>query len=195
MLSVPARPQAPSAPQIPSAAVAADSAANPEPGPENLDWIPPALAQLSAQAAAKSSFTLDRTMLAAAASLLPDADQPTRESIAKLDGLSVHLLRFAAPGMADPAEVAALREAYHRAGWKHLISTSASGPVRNGTTDLWLVMDGVNVRGAVVLVETPRSLALVALKGDLNPLDLLRLRGHFGIPSFAGDGFKDESGN
>jgi hypothetical protein len=47
----------------------------------------------------------------------------------------------------------------------------------------------VNVRGAVLLAETPRSLVLVTLKGDLSPIDLLHLRGHFGIPRFDGDGF------
>src|SRR5690242_7458229 len=60
-----------------------------------LDWAPPALAELSAQAEAKSSFTLDRTMLAAAAGLTGDMDDATRQAIAKLDGVSVHVLRFA----------------------------------------------------------------------------------------------------
>ncbi len=66
-----------------------------------------------------------------------------------------------------------------------------AGPLHNGTTDVWLVLDGVNVRGAVVLVETPKSLTLVTVAGNLSPVDLLHLRGHFGIPRFEGDGFKD----
>ena len=49
--------------------------------PVVLDWTPPALAQLSALAAVKNSFTLDRTMLNAAASALPDTDEPTRQAI------------------------------------------------------------------------------------------------------------------
>ena len=36
-------------------------------------------------------------MLNAAASLLPDTDEPTRQAINRLDGVSVHLLRFGAP--------------------------------------------------------------------------------------------------
>jgi len=54
--------------------------------------------------------------------------------------------------------------------------------LKNGTTDVWFVLDGLNVRGAVVLAETPRSLTLVTVAGDLSPVDLLHLRGHFGIP-------------
>ena len=174
--------------QAPAPSVADNSAAM----AVDLDWTPPALAQLSAQAAAKSSFTLDRTMLAAASGMIPDSEPETRQAIAKIDGVSVHLLNFGAPGIADEAQVAELREAYHQRGWKHLVTTTnAGGPLHNGTTDVWLTMEGVNMRGAVVLVETPRSLTLATLKGDLSPVDLLHLRGHFGIPRFEGDGFKD----
>ncbi len=174
----------------PAPPLAATSGTVPEPGPAELDWTPPALAQLSAQAEARSSFVLDRTMLSAASGLLPGVDEQTRQAIDKLDGISVHLLRFNAPGRADEAQVEALREAYHRPGWKHLVTTTgAGGPIRNGNTDLWLSMDGVNVRGAVLLAETPRSLVLVTLKGDLSPVDVLHLRGHFGIPRFDGERF------
>lgn len=103
----------------------------------------------------------------------------------------MHLLRFGDEGIVDPAEVDAVREAYHLRGWKHLVTTNNSGgPVHNETTDVWLVLDGVNVRGAVVLAETPKSLTLVTVAGNLSPVDLLHLRGHFGIPRFDGDGLK-----
>jgi hypothetical protein len=116
-----------------------------------LEWTPPALAQLSAQALAKENFTLDRTMLAAAAGLLPDADADTKQAVAKLDGVSVHILRFAAEGAADPAQIQGIRDVYHLRGWKHVMSgTNVGGLAHNGITDVWLVLDGVNVRGAVV---------------------------------------------
>jgi hypothetical protein len=187
--------QAPAAPlgeQAPSPAAAAPVNPDPNVGPVPLEWVPPALTQLSAQAAVKSSFTLDRDMLTAAASLLPDSDAPTRQTVAKLDGVSVHLLRFGDAGLADPAEVEAIRGAYHLRGWKHLVTTTnTGGPVRNGTTDVWLVLDGANVRGAVVLAETPKSLTLVTVAGNVSPVDILRLRGHFGIPRFDGDSLSD----
>lgn len=162
-----------------------------------LEWTPPALAQLSTQALAKENFILDRTMLAAAAGLLPDADADTKQAVAKLDGVSVHILRFAAEGAADPAEVQAIRDAYHLRGWKHVMSgsnvggTNMGGLAHNGITDVWLVLDGVNVRGAVVLVVSPKSLTLATMAGNLSPVDLLHLRGHFGIPRFEGDGISD----
>jgi hypothetical protein len=171
----------------------AQSPANPATGPVVLDWTPPALAQLNAQATTKSSFTLDRTMLGAAAALMPDSDDETRQALAKIDGVSVHLLRFGAAGITDETTVDAIRQAYHLRGWKHMVTTDTANksPLQNGTTDVWLVLDGVNVRGAVVLSETPKSLTLVTVAGNLSPVDLLHLRGHFGIPRFEGSDFKD----
>jgi len=158
-------------------------------GPVVVEWTPPALEYLSARASMKESFTLDRAMLAAAAGAVPDSDADVRQAINRLDGVSVHLLRFGGEGAIDEDAVASIRTAYHLRGWKHLVTaTDAGGPVRNGTTDVWLVLDGVNVRGAVVLAETPKSLTLVSVSGNISPVDLLHLRGHFGIPRFEGNG-------
>jgi hypothetical protein len=154
-----------------------------------LEWTPPALSQLGGQAVAKENFTLDRTMLAAAEGLMPDSDADLRQTMAKLDGVSVHILRFAVDGQADPSQVEAIREAYHLRGWKHVLSsTNLGGAGRSDITDVWLVMDGANVRGGVVLVESPKSLTLATVAGNLSPVDILHLRGHFGIPRFDSDG-------
>jgi len=182
-------PQGPAAPAYPNAAPPV-AAAPPTDGvaPMLLEWTPPALAQLSAQALAKSSFTLDRTMLSAAAGLMSDSDPDARAAIQKLDGLSVHLLRFSDAAPADPALIDEIRDTYHLHGWKHAVSTGRGGALHNSTTDVWIIMDGVNLRGAVVLVESPKSLTLATVAGNLSPVDLLHLRGHFGIPRFDSDG-------
>jgi hypothetical protein len=154
-----------------------------------LEWTPPALAQLSSQAAAKESFTFDRNMLAIAAGMLPDSQADVRQTVAKLDGVRVHMLRFGDPAAIDPMQVDSIREAYHLRGWKHLVTaTNAGGPVHDGTSDVWLVVDGTNIRGAVMLVESPKSLTLVTVAGNVSPVDLLHLRGHFGIPRFDANG-------
>lgn len=175
-----------------SCALWAQAAPVPPAPPDNqnpvvLDYTPPALSALSSQAAVRNSFTFDRNMLQAAASIMSSDDQPTRQAINHLDGISVHLLRFGQNGIPDEDAVNAIRDSYHLRGWKHIVTTNqAGGPMRDGTTDVWVVMDGVNLRGAVVLAETPKSLTLVTVAGNLSPIDLLHLRGHFGIPKFDG---------
>jgi hypothetical protein len=152
-----------------------------------LEWTPPALTQLSTQAASKSSFTLDRSMLTAAAGIYGDMDADTKQAINKLDGLSVHVLRFNNEAGEDPVLVDEIRDAYHLRGWKHVISAGDGGTVHDSATDVWVVMEGANFRGAVVLVDSPKSLTLATVAGNLSPVDLLHLRGHFGIPQFDGD--------
>lgn len=164
-----------------------------------LEYVPPALAQLRTQAVAKESFTFDRTMLAAAAGLLPDSDADVKPVVAKLDGVSVHVLRFGAEGVADPADIQTIREAYHLRGWKRVLhetnvgGAKTTGNGHNSLTDVWVVLDGANVRGAVVLVVSPKSLTLATVAGNLSPVDLLHLRGHFGIPRFEGDGLSGDT--
>jgi hypothetical protein len=182
--------QAPANPSAPP-----DPSNTPAPPPAGLstailEWTPPALAQLGSQALAKESFTLDRTMLAAAIGLLPNNDDDVRQAAAKLDGVSVHVLRFAQPGTIDPDAVAAVRDAYHLRGWKHVLDKANTkiSDTRSGIADVWIVLDGTNVRGAVVLFQTPKSLTLATMSGNLSPIDILHLRGHFGIPRFDGDG-------
>jgi hypothetical protein len=183
----------PLAEQVGAESDAEGSAANvTNPSPVPLEWTPPALDALSREAPMKSTFTLDRNLLGIAAGMLPDADATDRQVIRKLDGVSVHSLRFADAGIPDEGAVDSIRAAYHLRGWKHLVTTSRSGgPIHNDTTDLWVVLDGANVRGAVILAETPHSLTLVTVAGNLSPVDLLHLRGHFGIPRFEGDGMRE----
>ncbi len=167
-------------------------AATPDQGPVDLEWAPPALRQLSSQAAVKNSFTFDHNMLALASSMLPDSDAETRQAFAKLDGVSVHILRFGQSGIPDESAVDSIRQAYHLRGWKHLVSTTGSGgPIHDNVTDVWLVLDGANVRGGVVLAETPKSLTLITVAGNISPTDILHLRGKFGIPNFNAGDFKD----
>ena len=145
---------------------------------------------LSSQAASKSSFSFDRSMLAAAVGLMGGSmDDATRHAVANLEGLSVRMLRFNPDAPADPAQIDAIRQTYHLRGWKHVITTTApiGGPIQDGTTDVWIVIDGANIRGAVILVDSPKSLTLATIAGNLSTEDLLHLRGHFGIPKFEGD--------
>jgi hypothetical protein len=160
----------------------------------DFNWTPPEFAELSAEATSRSSFSLDRSTLGIAAGLISQSDADARQAINKLDGVSGHILSFTAAGPAD-ALVAALRQAYHQRGWKHVVlnktastaNPSAKRPLANGTTDVWVVMDGANLRGAVALVESPRKVTLISLAGNISSVDLLHLRGHFGIPRYDAD--------
>lgn len=142
---------------------------------------------LAREASWHTDFTFDRSMLALAGNLY-GLDEPTRQSLARLNGISVHSYRFRGPGAYDPAALDAVRAQYNALGWKHVVTAKshagASG-YASGQTDLWIATKGVNVAGAAILLAGASNLNLIAVSGDLSTLDLLHLRGHFGIPQFS----------
>jgi len=155
-----------------------------------LSWVPQGFEALGQRAAFHTDFTFDRSMLQLAGYFIGDADQQARNAIAKLNGISVHSYHFAAPGLYDPAALDLIRRQYEAAGWRHLVAAHGKGdPFDTGQTDLWINFAHMDVTGMMVLISSPKDLNLIALNGDISTVDLLHLRGHFGIPRFSGDGF------
>jgi hypothetical protein len=143
---------------------------------------------LARTAAFHTDFTFDRSMLQLAGGLWQGSGDPGfAAAMSRLDGISVHSYHYAAPGMYDPRLLEAVRRQYTAMGWQHLV-TSHSASV-DGATDLWISFHNMRATGAVVLFQSPTNLNLIAFSGNLSPLDMLHLRGHFGIPRFPGDHF------
>jgi len=135
-----------------------------------------ALAQLTSQPAARTSFTFDRDMLE---SLL--GNRPVG-----LNSITLENYRYHEPAFYVPEEFTALRAAYRAAGWTHLVDAHA-GPRQQATpekplTDLWLHYHGAEIDEVAVLIRAPRQMTLIEVSGMLRPLDLVHLGGHFGIP-------------
>ena len=167
---------------------------------------PRGLDALAARATLHSDMTFDESMLHAASAIVPDEDKPI---IAKLRSIAVHNFKFSAAGY-DPAALDAVRAQYSGHGWNHLVakqthppaepaaSTAAATPPATPVaappkpfdptrTDVWVRMEHGNFDGMVVLVANTRTVNVIVIDGMISPLDLLRLRGLFGIPKFSGD--------
>jgi hypothetical protein len=173
---------------------------------ENIPLTPQELVSLGANATFHTDFTFDESMLHAASPRLPDDVRPI---VAKLRSISVHTYRYSAPGLYDPAS---LRAQFDSEGWNHLVvkqphpqatapdpattnpdSALTTAPPRDPMrTEVWLQMNHSNVDGIVVMVANQRSVNLIVIDGLISPLDLLHLRGHFGIPRFHGDDFEGD---
>lgn len=152
------------------------------------NWVPQGMDALGRHASFHTDFTFDKQMLDLVSGFTGDED--TQRIVAKLRGISVHVYRYPAPGLYDPAELSAVQAQYRDRGWKHLVAEqSNAASMHPGHTDLWVRLDHGNVEGMVLLLENPTNLDLVAINGTLSPLDLMHLRGHFGIPRFSGNDF------
>src|SRR5271163_1441702 len=125
------------------------------PPPTASDWIPAGVEQLGRTAAFHTDFTFDRTMLQMASGLIDGGDMDTRRAIAKLNGITVHLYKYAAPGMYDPRQLDVIRQQYKDAGWKHLVNTQshpqnagpAAGSVPYSTAPGGPVLNSLNAEG------------------------------------------------
>jgi hypothetical protein len=143
---------------------------------------------LARTAAFHTDFTFDRAMLQLAGGMWEGSgDSEFADAMSRLDGISVHSYHYAAPGMYDPRLLDGVRRQYTAMGWQHLVTTHSRS--RDGATDLWISFHNMRATGAVVLFQSPTNLNLIAFSGNLSPLDLLHLRGHFGIPRYPGDRF------
>jgi hypothetical protein len=177
--------------QTPSPGTTANYAGANQSYPDD-SWIPQGMEALARHATFHTDFTFDKSMLEIANNFV--GDDETRQVVAKLRGISVHSYKFSAPGMYDPAALDAVRAQYHARGWKHLV-TSQSYVAKPGQarTDVWVRFEHANVEGMVLLVANQTNLDLIAINGTLSPLDLLHLRGHFGIPKFSGDNLVEQN--
>lgn len=157
-----------------------------QPGPPLLPSIPQQVATLADQPATHTSFTFDRAMLQSAQGMLGTDADTARRVIAGLSSVTVDTYRFPRPAFYAPEAMSSLVATFDAAGWKHLVNAHASPgetaqPTRP-TTDLWLHFHGTDIDDVAILIRGPRDMNLVQVAGDLRPLDLLRLSGHFGIP-------------
>jgi hypothetical protein len=153
-----------------------------------LNWVPQGMEILGRTAAFHTDFTFDRSMLQLASGIWEGPGDPgLADAVSRLDGISVHSYHYAAPGMYDPRLLDAVRRQYSALGWQHLVTAHSRSS--DGATDLWISFRHMRATGAVVLFQSPTNLNLIAFSGNLSPLDLLHLRGHFGIPRFSGDHF------
>ena len=160
-----------------------------QPGPNGppppLPTIPQQVATLSEQPATHTSFTFDRSMLQSAQGIIGN-DPEARRVVAGLTAITVDTYRFSQPAFYTPGAMSALVATFDANGWKHLVNAHAtlgqSAQPDHPMTDLWLHFTGTDIDDVAVLSRGPRTMNLVQVAGDLRPLDLIHLSGHFGIP-------------
>ena len=152
--------------------------------------IPPGISEslstLADQPATHTGVSFDRSMMQMAQGLLQQGGLDADRAAAALSSISFDTYRYKEPAFYTPETMAAIVEGFHRAGWKHLVNgnqtTANLAQPRTAVTDVWLHFTGADIDQVTVLVRATREMSLVQVAGDLRPLDLIHLSGHFGIP-------------
>lgn len=144
------------------------------------------LEALTDQPATHTGFTFDRSMMQIAQDLLQSNGMDAGHAAAAITGVTFDTYHYAAPAFYEPEAMAALKQVYDRAGWKHLVDARGNrgdqAEPSGMITDLWLHYNGGQINALTVLTRSSREMSVVQLTGSLRPLDLLHLSGHFGIP-------------
>ena len=83
--------------------------------------VPESLDALTSQPASHMGYTFDRSQLQAAQQILESGGLPADRAAAALNSISFDTYRYKEPAFYTPEAMAAIVEAYRRAGWKHLV--------------------------------------------------------------------------
>ena len=147
--------------------------------------VPQALADASRTASTRTEFVLDRPMLELASRFTHDNPE-LRKVMAALSAVGVHSFHYRDGLEPDALLGASVAQEYRERGFIQLLRKHRNdGGV---VSDLWLRMDGAEVREIAVMWMGPRDVNLVTVSGTLSMADLLRLGGHFGVPKMDGLG-------
>jgi hypothetical protein len=152
--------------------------------------IPPGISErlgsLADQPATHTGVVFDRSMLQVAQDMLQQGGLDADRAAAALNSISFDTYRYKQPAFYTPETMASIIDGFHRAGWKHLVNGNQTpenmAQPRTSVTDVWLHFSGADIDHVVVLVRASKDMNLIQVAGDLRPLDLLHLSGHFGIP-------------
>ena len=138
------------------------------------------------QPASHTGIVFDRSELQIADSLLEANGMDPKRAAAAITGISFDTYHYPQPAFYTPEVMAGLMAGYREAGWKHLVNGNASpanaAQPKSTITDLWLHFAGTDVDALTVLMRGSKTMNVIRVTGDLRPMDLLHLSGHFGIP-------------
>jgi hypothetical protein len=145
--------------------------------PFNLD-------KLAERATESVDVTLDQSTLQLASGFLskddPDEAQ-VKKMIGKLKGIYVRSFEFDKEGQYSMSDVQALRAQLKGPNWSRIVGVKS---IKGENTEVYLLKNGDQIGGIVVLDAEPKELTIVHVDGSISPEELSRLGGHMGIPAF-----------
>ncbi len=141
------------------------------------------LKKLSARASKTVDVNLDQSMLQFASAFLDpkDPDQAqAKKVIANMKGIYVHHFEFEKGGEYTSDDVTSLRVPLKEPEWSRIVNVRSKHESEN--VEVYFRKEGGKFTGLVVIATEPTELTYVNIVGPIDPEDLRRLGGQFGIP-------------
>jgi hypothetical protein len=145
--------------------------------------LPAGLEKLTAKATEVVNVNLDENMLKFAGNFLnkEDSDQTQiQKMLTSIHAICVRSLKFDAAAQYPEDEVQALRSQFRAPIWTSMVGVQNKRGGEN--VDVLLKMEKGAVTGLVVIAAEPTELTFVHIDGSIDPAQITKLGGQFGIP-------------
>ncbi len=137
---------------------------------------------LATKASDSVNLNIDERMMQISARFL-SGDDPDEERIKQLvsglKGLYVRRLEFDADNQYGPADIEPIRAQLRSPIWTRMVGVQNK---KEGSVEVYLMMNGNVVSGLTLLSAEPRELTIVNILGPIDLDKLSELEGHLGIP-------------
>jgi hypothetical protein len=145
--------------------------------------LPANLDRLAAKASEVVDVTMDANLLQLASRFLSDRDPDeaqVKKLIGGLKGLYVKSFEFEKPGEYLDSDLEPLRTQLHAPAWSRIVGVRSRKSGEN--SEVFVKTESGKIGGLAILVTEPKELTIVSIEGSIDPDQLNKLGGHFGIP-------------
>jgi len=150
---------------------------------QTQDWSAALAAKLESKASKTVDVNLDQSMLKFAAQFLDQKDPDQAEAkriVANMQGIYVHNFEFEKDGQYTEEDLAMLRAPLKEPTWSRIVNVKSKEEGEN--VEVYFKKEGAKFTGLVVIATEKTSLTFVNIMGPIDPADLAKLGGQFGIP-------------
>jgi hypothetical protein len=147
--------------------------------------FPASLDKLAEKAEEVVNVSLDPTSLGLARRALSaekSEEVKAKQFVEGLKGIYVRSFKFASAGQYSDEDIAPVRKQLETPGWQKIVSVR-SKKKDGDNAEIWLKKEGDRIAGLTILAAEPAELTIVHIAGEINPDDLGKLGGSFGIPN------------
>jgi hypothetical protein len=147
------------------------------------DWSSGLTAKLEAKASKTVDVSLDQSMLKFACQFLDQKDQDqakAKKICSNMQGIYVHSFEFDKEGDYSEQDLNEVRASLKAPVWSRIVNVKSKKDGEN--VEVYFKKEGEKFTGLVVIATQPTSLTFVNIMGPIDPEDLAKLGGQFGIP-------------
>ncbi len=146
--------------------------------------FPASLEKLADKAEEVVNVTLDASMLGFASTFMSDNDpeeKAAKELVKGLGGIYIRAFTFAEDGQYSIEDLEEIKSQLTAPEWVPVINVRSKKNKENA--QIYFKKDGDKISGITILAAEPRELAIVHIVGSIDPKDVAKLSGQFGIPN------------